>query len=320
MRGERLIFLGVDIGGTKTDVLVSDENGNVISYFKGGPGSFESLGVERAAEEIRRSVEIALEKASVSKKDVDFAFFGVAGFDHEEDREIVKDMLDRVGIEKYDFDNDGRIALRSGTGDDVGIMVSCGTGSVSYASDGKKLNRIGGYSAYFGEKLGSFLIAGMVTAAVVRSKDGREIPSKLVENVESAIDMEIEELRRISRDGFEVLSDYVPKIISALFRSYEEKDALATKIILDIVEEVVRIVSAHRRKLELFPPIKVVLEGTFFKKAPSYFIEMIENALGKEYEILVPKHPPVVGAVLLAMERAGVDFRRAFEKLKEHFS
>ncbi len=315
-----MIFLGVDIGGTKTDVLLSDENGNVISYFRGGPGSFESLGVERAAEEIRRSVEEALERSSVSKKEIEFAFFGVAGFDHEEDREIVKDMIDRVGIERYGFDNDGRIALRSGTGDDIGIMISCGTGSVSYASDGKRLNRIGGYSAYFGEKLGSFLIAGMVTAAVVRSKDGREISSRLVSNVESAIGMEIEELRRISRDGFKVLSDYVPKIISALFKSYEENDALATRILLEIVEEVVRIASAHRKKLDLFPPIKLVLEGTFFKKAPSYFVKMIENTLGDEYELVVPKHPPVVGAVLLAMEKAGVDFRKAFEKLKEYFS
>ena len=310
-----MVFTGVDVGGTKTDVLIVDENGEVLSRYIGGPGNYESLGIDRAREEIDRSLRSALKMAKLEKEDIDFAFFGMAGFDHEEDRKTIEEILGGLGLSRYDFDNDGRIALKSGTGDDIGIMVSCGTGSVSYASDGRKVNRIGGYSWSFGERLGSYLIAGMVTSSVVRSKDGREYKSLLVNMLESEVKMSVESLRRLSRDGAYSLSDYVPGIISVLFRAYESHDFLATKILLEIVEEIVRITLAHFRKLDFKPPVKLVLEGTFFKKSPDYLKDMVSSALGEDFVVIVPDHPPVVGAVLFALDRAGLDSRKLFRKL-----
>ncbi len=310
-----MIFLGVDVGGTKTDVLVVNEMGRVLGRYIGGPGNHESLGVEGAYREINRSIKKALRKADLDKSEVDYAFFGMAGFDHEEDRDVIDEILRKIGLKNYSFDNDGRIALKSGTGDDIGIMVSCGTGSVSYASDGRKISRIGGYSWGFGERLGSYLISGMITSAVVRSKDGRGYKSKLVEKVESEIGMSVEKLRRISRNGVSALSEYVPRIISSLFWAYEDHDFVATKIVLEIAEEVVKIASAHRRVLHLKAPVKLVLEGTFFKKSPKYFLELISSALGEEFYVSVPKHPPVVGAVLLAMDMGKLNSKEYFEKI-----
>ena len=305
----------MDVGGTKTDVLIVDGNGDVLSRYVGGPGNYESLGVDRAREEIDRSLKRALKMANLEKEDIDFAFFGMAGFDHEEDRKTIEKILGGLGLSRYDFDNDGRIALKSGTGDDVGIMVSCGTGSVSYASDGKRVNRIGGYSWSFGERLGSYLIAGMVTSSVVRSKDGREYKSLLVKMLEKEVGMSVESLRRLSRSGVYSLSDYVPRIISVLFEAYESHDFLATKILLEIVEEIVKIALAHFRKLDFDPPIKLVLEGTFFKKAPDYLKRMVSSALGEDFTVIVPNHPPVIGAVLFALDRAGLDSKEFFGKL-----
>ncbi len=307
--------MGVDVGGTKTDVLIVDKKGRVLSRYIGGPGNYESLGIDRAREEIDRSLRSALNMANLEKGDIDFAFFGMAGFDHEEDRKTIEEILGGLGLNRYDFDNDGRIALKSGTGDDVGIMVSCGTGSVSYASDGKKVNRIGGYSWSFGERLGSYLIAGMVTSGVVRSKDGREYKSLLVKMLESELKMSVESLRRLSRSGIYSLSDYIPRIISVLFRAYESHDFIATKILLGIVDEIVRITLAHFNRLDFKPPVKLVLEGTFFKKSPDYLKEMVSSALGEDFVVVIPDHPPVVGAVLFALDRSGIDSKKLFKEL-----
>ncbi len=310
-----MAFAGIDVGGTKTDVLIVDKNGNVLSRYIGGPGNYESLGIDKARNEIERSLNNALRSANLDRSDIEFAFFGMAGFDHEEDKPTIEKILGSLGLRDYDFDNDGRVALKSGTGDDVGIMVSCGTGSISYASDGKRVIRIGGYSWSFGEKLGSYLIAGMITAAVVRAKDGREYKSILVDMLESEIGMSIESLRRLSREGIYSLSGYIPKIISVLFKAYESHDFLATKILLEIVEEIVKIAKAHFNKLDFEPPVKLILEGTFFKKSPDYLRDMISSALGKDFKVIVPDHPPVVGAVLFALDRAGINSKKLFKKI-----
>ena len=54
------------------------------------------------------------------------------------------------------------------------------------------------------------------------------------------------------------------------------------------------------------PPISLVLEGTVFKKADTILFDMIRSGLGEEYDIIIPKHDPVTGAVLFALENAGI--------------
>jgi len=315
-----VIFLGVDVGGTKTEAILVDDEGKVLSYFRGGPGNYQSIGKERAFREIKKVVDGTLEKARVNKEDVTFAYFGVAGADTPKDFEIVRSILNRLGLKRFDFDNDGRIALRSGTFDDIGIMVSCGTGSISYACDGKNMHRAGGFSFFFGERLGSFYIAGFVTSAVMRAKDGRSPKTKLEKIVEEKMKMKVEDLMRYEYFDERRLINFVPLVTESLFEGFREHDFMATKIFVSIVEEVLNIVEAHRRVLNFEKPIKLVLEGTFFKKAEKSLIEMIKSALGDEFEIVVPKHDPIVGAVLLAMEKAGLSMdRKLFSKLVDSY-
>ena len=311
-----LIFLGVDVGGTKTEMVTTDEEGKIIARVLGGTASHESVGLEGALKELRKLVEEILRRSGIGREDLTFSFFGMAGLDHEEDYRVMRKALEGLGIGEFDLENDGVIGLRSGSVEGTGIVINCGTGSVSFAHDGKSWNRIGGYSWAFGERLGSYHIAGLVLSSVVRSKDLRDGPTLLVELVESALGMEVEELRKISRLGLRKISEYVPRVIEKLFEAYELRDFTATRIISEVVSEIVKITKAHSSKLDFSPPIKLVLIGSFFKNAPRFLIEMIGSAVGKDFELIVPEHNPVVGAVLMAMERHGISVdERLFENL-----
>ena len=292
------------MGGTKTEAIAVDKDGEVLSRALGGPGNHESIGVEKAAEEIRRTIEKAIE--NLKDKEIGGAFFGMAGIDHEEDREIAKRIIRMVGINNTGFDNDGRVALRSCFYNDRGIVIACGTGGISYSGDGEKLFRIGGFSWSFGERLGSYLIAGMVTSAAVRAVDGRDEETILKELLEEKLKMNIFELRKISRFSLTSVKDKVPLIISALYEAYENHDFVATRIILSIVEEVVRIAKAHKNMLKISSPIGLCLTGTFFRKAPQYIRKMIQSALGEDFTVFVSNRAPVVGAAHLALEAGGM--------------
>ena len=304
-----MLFLGCDVGGTKTLAVLANEKGEVLSYWKGKGANYQTVGKEKALSNLREVINGVLDRAGKTVSDVDFAFFGYAGADFEHEFQIVRSILDQLGFERYDFDNDGRIALRSGTFDDVGIVISCGTGSISYASDGKKINRIGGLSFFFGERLGSYHIAGLVASAVVRAKDGRGEKTLLVEEVEKEVGP-LEKLMRYEYEGSPEMEELVRLLIEKLFSCAKKGDFVALKILHEIAEEVLRIVQAHRKVLALLSPVKVVLEGGFFKNADEILRKMIGSALGSECVLVIPEHDPVVGAVLLAMERAGLRVER----------
>ena len=309
-----MIYIGVDVGGTKTEVLVVNKNGEVLSRALGGPGNHESIGEEKAAAEIKRTIEKATD--GLSDRKIGGAFFGMAGIDHEEDKEIAERIIKMIGIDNAAFDNDGRIALRSCFYDDKGIVIACGTGGISYSGNGKKLYRIGGFSWSFGERLGSHLIAGMVTAAAVRAVDGREYSTLLTKLLEEKLKMDAFELRRISRFGLTSVKDKVPLIISALYEAYENHDFVATKIILSIVDEVVKIAKAHKKMLKITAPVGVCLTGTFFMKAPKYIVDMAQSALGEDFEVFVSDRSPVVGAAHLALESGGIHpDKKALERI-----
>ena len=315
-----MIFLGVDVGGTKTDAILVNDEGKVLSYFRGGPGNYQSIGREKAFREIKRVVDGVLKKIGLEKNDITFAYFGIAGADTVKDFEIIRSILNGLALKRYDFDNDGRIALKSGTFDDIGIMVSCGTGSISYAYDGNNTHRVGGFSSFFGERLGSFYIAGFVMSAIMRSKDGRSPKTKLKKIVENKLKMRVEDLMRYEYFDERTSINFVPLVIKSLFEGFNENGFIATKIFINIVEEVLNIVEAHRRVLNFKKPIKLVLEGTFFKRAGKSLIEMIKSALGDEFEVVVPKHDPVIGAILLAMEKAGLLVNRElFDKIVDSY-
>ena len=299
-----MVYIGIDVGGTKTEVLVVNKDGEVLSRALGGPGNHESIGEEKAAAEIKRTIEKATD--GLSDRKIGGAFFGMAGIDHEEDKEIAERIIKLIGIDNASFDNDGRIALRSCFYDDKGIVIACGTGSISYSGNGEELFRIGGFSWSFGERLGSHLIAGMVTAAAVRAVDGREYSTLLTKLLEEKLKMDIFELRRISRFGLTAVKDKVPLIILALYEAYENHDFVATKILIEIVEEVVKITRAHAKKINIMPPVPVCLTGTFFRKAPEYLKEMVSNALGSDYRVFISDRAPVIGAAHLALEAGGV--------------
>ncbi len=315
-----MVFLGVDVGGTKTEAVLADEMGKVLSVYRGGPANHESVGLEGMLNELRRVLNGVLEKAKADLKDVDYAFFGMAGVDHREDYETLEPVLKKLGLKSFSFDNDGRIALRAVSWDGVGVIVNCGTGSVSYAYDGKRVSRIGGFSWTFGERLGSYYIAGLVISAVVRAKDGRDDKTVLIDLLEETTGTDVEKLRLKARFGLRELSEYVPSIIERLYEAYDSHDYVATKIILSVVEEILRIVRAHVARLNFSKPITLALVGSFFKNSPPLLREMISSALGPDYKVIVPKHDPVVGAVLMAMEKRGLKVSKGiFKKLVEDY-
>ena len=63
-----VLFLGVDVGGTKTAALIANENGEALGYGIGGAGNYEGVGWDG----FKTAVKEATEKA-LTQSDQDFS-------------------------------------------------------------------------------------------------------------------------------------------------------------------------------------------------------------------------------------------------------
>ncbi len=76
-----MLFLGVDVGATKTHVLVADEIGKVKAVGRSGTGNWEGVGLEGAFAALQQGVGESLDQAGASPGQVAAAAYGLAGLD-----------------------------------------------------------------------------------------------------------------------------------------------------------------------------------------------------------------------------------------------
>ncbi len=303
-------FLGVDVGNTKTLYALADRNGTVKNIYYGSPANFQALGIDESRKRVKKGIEKLLSNVNATLNDIRYAYYGIAGADRPRDFELIKKMLDNTGIKQFDFHNDGWIALKSGTVDGIGMVITCGTGNTNFACNSKgKWKRIGGLDILLGDALGASYIAYLTCRAAMRSKDGRGYPSLLTELVPKRLGVnEIEDVMELEYKGAHHSFD-ASKVVGALFEAAEAGDGVALEITWELVKEILIIVREFYYSLfQEEDRFKLVLEGSVFKARYQPFIGMIESALKQRYNVkmIIPEYDPVVGALFYAFERAGV--------------
>jgi N-acetylglucosamine kinase-like BadF-type ATPase len=108
-------FLGVDIGGSKSHALISDEQGNALGFSTYGPGNHEVVGYEGLSVALQTVTESALSSAGISKEQLTAAGFGVAGYDWPSERQPTLDAIASIGLSvPIEAVNDTIIGLLAG--------------------------------------------------------------------------------------------------------------------------------------------------------------------------------------------------------------
>jgi N-acetylmuramic acid 6-phosphate etherase len=172
---EPSLFVGVDGGGTKTEVLVEDSVGNKLSSAIGGASNPLRTGVETAVRNIIETIDRACDLAGVSRSDVVSICCGIAGVKRSDLRNIMTERIKRAsGARFVEVTTDAEIAL-SGTAQDGPAMVAiAGTGSVCIgrSADGSR-HSAGGWGPVAGDESGGAGISREALRKIARSSDGR---------------------------------------------------------------------------------------------------------------------------------------------------
>ncbi|MBH8554485.1 ATPase [Nostocaceae cyanobacterium CENA357] len=307
--------LGIDGGGSKTVCVLMNDARQVIGRGEAGPSNYQSIGIAATL----KSIQSAIHSAVTSMVTIEAICLGLAGVGRVTDIEVVKVLVQELQNSKllpiiWDLQpsnivicNDALIALVGGIGHDVGIVVAVGTGSIVFGRNHQgDTKRVGGWGYILGDEGSAYKIAVAGMQAALKSYDGREISTSLVESFKQHLRLtNIEDLIEvIYRRGWGVkeIAALAPIIdlVAAL------GDEVANKIIDDAVQELVKATSTVINAIFNHDSVlEVVTAGSVWRgrcKMHERFAASIINNFPR-VKVIFPRSEPAYGAGLLALQK-----------------
>lgn len=191
------LVIGVDGGGSRTRVVLADARGAVLARTE-GPATALAPGDEAdAAEIIRALIGDVLAMAERTDTRPAVCVVGVAGAGQERAAQALWSQLaTRRVADDVSVQADATIALEDAFGDNAGVLLIAGTGSVAFArSPDGHLERCGGWGPNIGDEGSAAWLGRRALSVITAAHDGREPETALTGAVLTALELEtIDEL------------------------------------------------------------------------------------------------------------------------------
>src|SRR6185503_5201509 len=138
------VFLGIDVGGSHTTVVVGDKTAQVIARADGPGAAMRPGGAEASAAVIADVARRAAAAADITLP-ADAAMVGAAGAGREQEQhELAAALIAAQVARRVRVAGDSEISLAAAFGDGPGILLNAGTGSIAFArSTDASLHRAG---------------------------------------------------------------------------------------------------------------------------------------------------------------------------------
>ena len=239
------IFIGVDGGGSKTRVLIEDENGNKIGRGIGGASNIR-LSVDNAWKSIYDALDQALDNTGISLKDKKYNFhagMGLAGVSIIDAKNKFLNMPNP--FKTFLLESDAHIACLGANKGNDGAIVSIGTGIIGYSICNSMCFRVGGWGFPHADTAGGAWFGMEVTRLTFSWLDGCIPVSPVLENIFAHFDNNLSRLiqwaNAADSSQFATLAPYVVK-------GLESKDSYSEKLFNTAAKEIDLLINALLNK------------------------------------------------------------------------
>jgi glucosamine kinase len=302
-------FLGFDGGGTKTECVLVDGDGHVLTSTQGGPSNPLRTGYSKAWFALSSVADAVLERNKIKSTDIRGICAGLGGAGRSQVARRVTTFLQRsFPSATVRVTGDLDIALAAAAAAGKGVVLLAGTGSAAVGrNNAGKIVRAGGRGPWIGDEGSAFDIGRRALAAVYRAADGIGPKTDLSERVLGALEFRSwdELLERIAKSP----DDVFPKIFPLVCNVAESGDKVAREILVaaagslaELARSVVERLQLVREQFELSkaggvfgrsPLLDTTLDSHLAKIAPRAHImalrispaqaaaEMARNLLGE---------------------------------------
>lgn len=299
--------LGVDGGNTKTAAWVTAEDGTVLGRGRAGCSDiYGAESTEAALEQLDRAVARALESAGCRTDDLAAACFSLAGADWPEDFDFLREALRRRGMTRnVSVYNDAFAPLRAGSDDFTGVAVVCGTGA---ATGARSANGATWHASWWQDVQGARQLGHRALWAVIHAELGIGPETAMTAGVLQAYGAGSlgELLHDMTRRGGRRWAHEVSAPV--LVREAEAGDPVARSIAEEQGCALGDYALTACRQVGIGQLDCLVLAGTVLRRSTVIAQALCRRVLEEhpEARAVMPGLEPVAGAVLLAMDSAGI--------------
>lgn len=301
-------YLGIDGGGTKTAVLLIDENGRKCASLNTKGSSHRALGVKGVVALFEESIEACLKEAGTDRRALAGFAAGVPCFgeDKPSDEAIQKLTAHRFPDVPFYLCNDAEVGWAGSLGLKPGINIVAGTGSIAFGKNSRgESARCGGWSTFFGDEGSCWWLGRKTVELFSKEMDGRLKKDKLY-------DILMTEFRAETPEDFINLmeTEYAPDrsktagLQKYLLMAAKAGDHQAAALYGEAADELGAMAYAAARKLAVpGERLSVSLSGGL-SHARIYIFDRFLEWLDKFGGCFIrPEMSPVQGAALMAVQK-----------------
>ena len=307
--------LGVDGGNSKTDLVLADDAGRVLAQVRGPTVSHQQVTIEEAMTRLGALSDRALLEAGLTsghRPVAEVAAMCLAGADGRSDVRLLTRAIGELGLApELIIHNDAFAALRAGSDRPWGIGVICGAGinAVGVAPDGR-VARFAALGQISGDRAGGDELGWGALGAAVRARDGRGPRTLLERTVPAHFGLRTPAAVTGALYRGDLTEAQVRDLAPLVFDGVRSGDAASIAIANAMADEVVAFIGAAIRRLHLTrSDVPVVLAGSVLQHSPEVVLERIRagvHRVAPRANVTVLTIPPVMGSMLLALDRLGV--------------
>lgn len=308
-------LIAVDGGGTKTEFILTDTKGNVLSRSIYAGTNLNTVSYEEALLTLLCGTKDALDLAEYKGIDVKGAFFGLAGGVNGKNQSIIYEFFKPRFFENINFSNHGDELNAINTGvknAPNGIVVIAGTGSnVSVKKGGEILPnpQLSGWGYMFDNGGSGYDYGRDAVLAAKAHINGTGAPTMITEMLEKKLGCPV-------FDGLKQMYEGGAKFVSSLavvpFDAYRLGDEVATEIVYDQVQNVAALINNAHFSIGPETPATVGLVGGIFSHERTVIEPLLTPLVDSNLTLEFPQENQIYGALMEAAKNAGVETDEEF--------
>ncbi len=309
-KNNKKTMIAIDGGGSKTEFVLFDEEGNILENIVSGPSNPNSIGMERAISTIQNGINRLLSKSN----DVSGIFIGASGFlTGNNAKEIMNILKKEYPYIKIKCDSDIANVIASATEKEKCIAVICGTGSVVFAKEKDKMHQLTGWGYLLSKSGSGYDIGRDGLYAALQEREGLGEKTLITPLIE-------EKLGGTALDNLDVIykndQSFIASFSRLVLAAGEKGDKIAIRILSENAKRLAYVI--NHASLVYDCGRDVIISGGMVEKDNIFIKELKEN-LKPDLEIIIPEFPQVFGACILCAKMCQVDTEELLQKLMSQY-
>ncbi len=302
-------FIGCDGGSTKTEWVLCDESGYLLSHRAFGGCNIAYLGIDGFLSFMDESLTTVLSDAGVAPEAVTGAMFGLTTYGEVSgSEEAVPAFLEKkLPKARVTVRNDAVAGWAGSLACEAGIHLVAGTGSIAYGQDESGSEaRAGGWSILFADEGSCSWVGRELINRFVRQADGRSPKTALYAELKTRLGFADDILMAgFLEENVRLDSTLLAKLQLTALDLAKAGDVSALEIYENAAKELTDLACAVRRQLRFETnSVRVSYFGGLFAGKDVILAPLAREMRKAGFTLCAPRFSPVVGALGLAAKGA----------------